>query len=84
VILNDGKYRDLIALGCLDKLKTGGLFILDNAERYLANDFSVPASIGKNEERMTNEWKRFNQLTCGWRRLWFSDGISTTLLLIKT
>ncbi len=82
-VLNDGKLRDLVSLHVLDKLKSGGILIIDNAERYLSNSFDLPESIGFNPDNITTNWKIFSMKTQDWRKLWFSDGISSTLIIFK-
>ena len=82
-ILIDGKYRDLLALESINKLKKGGLLILDNAERYLPNDFKTPSSIGRNNNKVNGNWREFYKKTTTWRRIWTSNGVSTTLILFK-
>jgi hypothetical protein len=82
-ILNDGKIRGHVAIASIGKLKSGGLFILDNAERYLPNDLSIPSSMGNNILELTEEWKKFAATTEAWRRIWTTDGVSSTLILFK-
>jgi len=82
-ILNDGKIRDYVALGSIAKLKSGGLFILDNAERYLPNNLKIPTSIGNEKQELSKEWGRFAAKTEEWRKIWTTDGVSSTLILFK-
>lgn len=82
-ILNDGKIRDYVAIRSIDKLKPGGLFILDNAERYLPNKLKLPASIRMDTDQVSVEWNKFIDLTNSWRRIWTTDGVSSTLILFK-
>jgi predicted O-methyltransferase YrrM len=81
--LVDGKHRDVLCLGTIEKLKSGGLLILDNAERYLVNDSVTPASIGMDDSRLTPAANEFIVLTNAWRRIWTDNGVSTTLILFK-
>lgn len=82
-IINDGKIRDLVAYKSIDKLKPGGIYLLDNAERYLPNDFDLPESMGSNDVS-NNYWASFSKITTSWRRIWTTDGVSSTLLLFKS
>ena len=82
-ILNDGKIRDIVAIKTLRLLKKGGLYILDNAERYLINSLNIPASIGLDDNSMSPEWIYFKELTDSWRRIWTTNGVSSTLILFK-
>lgn len=81
-ILNDGRVRDLVAAKSLPKLKEGGVFILDNAERYLPNTFSIPESIGERDS-FGGLWQEFYLQTKTWRRIWTCDGVTSTLILFK-
>jgi len=82
-ILNDGKIRDYVALRSVEKLKSGGLFILDNAERYLPNSLKLPSSIGNKKQELSKEWGQFAAKTSEWRKIWTTDGVSSTLILFK-
>lgn len=83
-ILNDGRIREIIALQSIQKLRPGGIFILDNAERYIVNDYELPESIGRVEDNMTDDWRKFRRLTKEWRKIWTVDGVSSTLILFKS
>ena len=82
-ILNDGKIRGHVAIASIDKLKPSGLFILDNAERYLPNTLKIPSSIGNNTPKLTKEWEQFATHTASWRKIWTTDGVSSTLIFFK-
>jgi len=82
-VLNDGRIRDLVAVKSLPKLKVGGLFVLDNAERYLPNTLSLPESIAE-QHSVGVLWQEFLRQTSTWRKIWTSDGITSTLILVKS
>lgn len=84
LVLNDGKCRDQIALSAVKKLRKGGVLVIDNAERYLANKFDVPESQGPEAGKMSKKWCEFASRVEDWRRIWVSDGVSTTLILFKS
>lgn len=83
-VIVDGKYRDIVALKAINKLKMGGLLILDNAERYLPNNLNVPESISNDMENVEANWGKFINKVEKWRKIWTTNGVTTTLLLIKT
>jgi len=83
VILNDGRLRDLVFLTSVDKLEDGGIYILDNAERYFPNRFDLPESIGDSSQNMSERWKVIYKRIENWRKLWFDDGVTSTLILFK-
>jgi predicted O-methyltransferase YrrM len=80
VILVDGKHRSQIALLALAKIKSQGLIIVDNAERYLMIDPNLPEGI-KKPSQMTQEWAIFKERTARFRKLVFTDGITSTILI---
>lgn len=83
VILNDGRLRDLVFLASIDRLENGGIYILDNAERYFPNSFNLPESIGNSFQNMNERWKIIYKSIENWRKIWFSDGVSSTLIMFK-
>jgi len=82
-VIVDGKYRDIIAIEGSKKIKKGGLLVLDDAHRYLPNKFSIPASIGNSGNSISANWKEFIRVTEIWRKIWTTDGVSATLILIR-
>jgi predicted O-methyltransferase YrrM len=82
-IVIDGKYRDLIAIEAIEKLKKGGILIFDNAERYFPNKYNVPESIGNNSDKVPVQIKQLVKTTENWRKIWTTNGVTTTLLMFK-
>ena len=83
-VLIDGKHRDILSLAAIQKVKLGGLLILDNANRYLPFKTYSPHSINNSFERVTKEWMVFNEKINLWRRIWTSNGVTDTVIYIKT
>lgn len=82
--LVDGDARDQVSLVAVPKLRRGGLLILDNANWYLPNPCArAPDSVRHVKEIPSANWEQFHELTSHWRQLWFSSGVSDTLVLIK-
>ncbi len=81
VILVDGACRDACAVWALDRLRPGGLIIVDNANWYLPCRSSAPSSLGPDAEPRTADWRRFLEATSPWRRIWLSNGVADTLIL---
>ncbi|GAB3203717.1 putative O-methyltransferase YrrM [Pontibacter aydingkolensis] len=79
VILVDGKHRSQIAHLALKKIRKPGLIVIDNAERYLVIDSKLPEGI-RNISQMTPDWKEFSEITQQYRKVVFSDGISSSIL----
>src|SRR5690606_11835599 len=82
-IVNDGKIRGIVAIKSIDKLKPGGLMIVDNAERYLPNKLSLPESIRRDPVKISTEWHSFMNQTTSWRKIWTTNGVSSTLIIFK-
>jgi len=78
-ILIDGKLRDECSILALQKVKKGGIIVIDNAERYLPNSFSIPASIGFNFK--TSLWNEFYDKIKDNRKYWTTNGVWATLII---
>lgn len=76
----DGEYRDESALRGINLLKPGGVLVLDNANTYLPSSTPVPWKV---REPTSPQWKKFMQLTEGWRRIWTTNSVWDTAIWIK-
>jgi hypothetical protein len=81
ILVNDGRLRGLVARHSFHLVAPGGIFVVDNAERYLPNTFAVPSSRGLSDA--DDDWLEFQERTRSWRRIWTTNGVNTTLLLFK-
>jgi len=81
-ILVDGIFRDLCALEALKHLKSGGMLIIDDSQRYLPYGSKTPETIGLGP-LPSNEWNIFHQQTKNWKTRYFSNGVQDTAILIK-
>ena len=79
----DGIYRDYCAYSAVDKIRPGGLLILDNANCYLSSNSIAPNSIPINGESASLVWKDFKELVKNWRCIWTSNGVYDTAIFIK-
>jgi hypothetical protein len=82
-VLVDGLYRDACALLSLDKIRPGGLLIIDNVNWFLPSNSRAPASIRSEQELRDDNWKTLHRTLSGWRQIWTTDGITDTALFIK-
>ena len=82
-VLVDGLYRDVCALFSLDKIRPGGLLIIDNVNWFLPSSSHAPASIKDVSEIRDENWKSLHRTLSGWRQIWTSDGITDTAVFIK-
>lgn len=82
-IVVDGKHRDVIAIQAIDKLKSGGFLLLDDAERYVPLETNAPYAFKKQGKNQEPTWKEFSKITKYWKQKHFSSGVSDTVIFIK-
>jgi Predicted O-methyltransferase len=83
--LVDGHHRDVVAVELIDKMRLGGILVVDNAERYLPNPGTSSPSARRPRDGYASEaWKEFAERTSSWRPMWTSSGISDTAIWIRT
>jgi hypothetical protein len=81
VALIDGfKHRDHAALWALDRVKPGGMVIINNVNRYLPHATRSPASLAPGKAGMTPLWEQYAARTRSWRYEWFSSGVTDTAI----
>lgn len=83
--LVDGMLRDRCALACLDKLKSGGLLIIDNVNWYLPREpvTSSPGSRTLLNGPASELWDDFQRHVAQWRHIWTTNGVTDTAFWIK-
>ena len=79
-VLIDGRLRHHCLDTAIDKLRPGGLVILDNANRYFPSDSRSPGSVRVYPRK---EWQDSADRLGKWRLIWTSNGVSDTVLWIK-
>jgi predicted O-methyltransferase YrrM len=82
IIIIDGKNRVNCLLNSVEKLKIGGIIVLDNAERYLIYPTSSPAKYVRNKR--DSKWETVENILC--ERFWrydTTDGVSDTIFFFK-
>jgi hypothetical protein len=84
VALVDGLYRDYVALNLLPKIRTGGMLIIDNVNRYLPSLTLSPNSLPPSAAPASEVWQRVSATLAGWRRIWTSDYVSDTAIFVRT
>jgi predicted O-methyltransferase YrrM len=80
--LVDGCPRGLCALESVTKVRKGGYLVIDNVNWFLPSESRSPSSI-KRESEIPVEFIEFYQMTKDWERVWTSNGVTDTLILIK-
>ena len=84
-VLVDGALRDHCAAVGLDKLKSGGILIIDNVERYIPriNKSHSPFARGISDGFGTAEWELVFRTVKNWRCVWTSNGVTDTAFWVK-
>lgn len=84
VVLIDGRHRNHCAVASAPKLKPGGLAIIDNVNLYLPSPSRAPNSRSLSDGPADAVWQRFVDLSRDWRRVWTTNGVWDTLILVKS
>ncbi len=81
--LVDGAYRDFCALKVIEKIRSGGLLIIDNVNWYLPSGSYSPNSRSFADGPKGPVWKEVVKLISGWRKIWTSSGVTDTAFFFK-
>lgn len=83
--LIDGTARDHCALASLDKLKPGGILVIDNIDRYIPKEKpSFAPNSRRHEEGYASEvWQVVGEQLKNWRSIWTSNGVTDTALWVR-
>ena len=83
LVLDDGVYRDFVALNALRTIRPGGVLIIDNVNWYLPSDSRSPCSRtvaeGPNGPVWEEVWKNISL----WRKIWTTSGVTDTAFYFK-
>ena len=78
-VLVNGRLRAYCVLAALEKLRPGGLLVVNNIDLYYARDASS-AAIKYREGETEAAWKSVKECIGKWRMYWTSNGIFDTAL----
>jgi len=81
--LVDGQYRAFCVLHLIDKLRPGGLLIIDNVNRYLPCSSKAPATRTFAQGPDGEAWVRAAQAIASWRKIWTTSGVTDTAFFFK-
>jgi len=82
-VLVDGKYRGFCALNVLEKIRPGGMLIIDNVNWFLPSASYAPNSRTNEEGPNGPIWGKVDQALQRYRKIWTSSGVSDTAFFIK-
>lgn len=85
-VLVDGKYRNFCSLAALGKLRTGGVLIIDDVNRYLPSEWTVPDTPDRRSAAQGPDgaiWAATYHSISSWRTIWTSSGVKDTALFFK-
>lgn len=83
--LVDGGPREWCAWASIDKIRPGGLLVIDNANWFLPTPAwsPTPGSVRRLEDIPSQGWRDFWNHASAWQSRWTSNGVSDTLILQK-
>ena len=81
--LVDGHYRDYSAKFILPKIKSGGILIIDNVNRYLPSESRAPNSRTHALGPKGKIWAEVAEELAQWRSIWTSSGVWDTAMFIR-
>ncbi len=73
--------RDACALALLDKLRPGGVLIIDDSHRYFSYETRSPLALGPGKAPLSEVWKRVEERTRTWKQTLTTSGVTDTLIL---
>ena len=82
-VLVDGIYRDVCANAVLEKIRPGGIIVIDNANWYIPCDSISPSSRPKKSTPASEGWARSLDNVTDWRLIWTSNGVKDTAIWFK-
>ena len=82
-VLMDGILRGECANVIINKVKKGGIIVIDDAHRYFPFPSTVPYSLFRKQQKTSLEWNKFIKQIKNWRYIWTTNGIKDTVLWFK-
>ncbi len=83
-VLVDGAYRGACANAVIDRIRPGGILVIDNVNWFLPSKTASPSSRTLDQGPVDKEWNDFFHRVKHWRWIWTSSGVTDTLILVKT
>ncbi|MCK4730459.1 MAG: class I SAM-dependent methyltransferase [Candidatus Aenigmarchaeota archaeon] len=82
-VLIDGILRGECANAIINKVKRGGIIVIDDAHRYFPFPSTVSYSLFKKQQKTSLEWNKFIKQTKNWKYIWTSNGLKDTVIWFK-
>ena len=82
-VLVDGGFRGECANNAIDKVRNGGIIVIDDAHRYFSFHSVVPYSLFCEHKSMSKEGNKFLKRVKNWRYIWTTNGIKDTVIWFK-
>ena len=82
-VLIDGLHRDHTTLAVIEKIKPGGLLIIDNSNWDLPSQSYSPSSRSFDQGPKGEIWKEVYKIIFPWRKIWTSSGVTDTTIFFK-
>ena len=82
-VLVDAMFRDECALAVLEKIRAGGLLVIDNVNWYIPSTSNSPCSRTIKDGHASQKWKLVSRLLEEWRCIWTSNNVTDTAIFIK-
>jgi hypothetical protein len=84
VLVDSADHRAACANKVIEKIKPGGLLVLDNANWYLPCNSYSPNSRTWADGPLSLEWVEFLAAVQNWRFIWTTSGVTDTAFFLKS
>lgn len=81
--LVDGIYRDRCAQLAMERLRVGGLLIIDNAEQFFTHPTHSPSALRRGGPDVSPLWREVRRKLSNWSCLWTTNGVFDTAIFTK-
>ena len=82
-VLVDGIYREHCVLKVLERIRPGGILVIDNVNRYLPSDTLSPNSRTLQAGPRGETWSQVQAALEPWRCIWTSSGVWDTAVYFR-
>jgi hypothetical protein len=82
-VLIDGIYRDSCSLRVMDKIRPGGILVIDNVNWYLPGSSHSPNSRRVLDGPKGETWDKVAKRLLGWRKIWTTSGVTDTAIFFR-